>query len=77
MSMFAGHAANIDERFEMPERLIYPDAEARALLGGIGRTTQHELVVNGDLEKVKIGRRAFITAASIDAYLAKIRGVSA
>lgn len=61
----------------MAKRLIYPNDEVMELLGGIGRTTLHELVVSGDLEKVKVGRRAFITAESIDAYLDRIRGGAA
>lgn len=50
-------------------RNLYPIAEAAERLGGIGRTTIYELVKGGDLVKVNIGRRGFITAGSLDAYI--------
>lgn len=56
-----------------PRRLV-PLPEAWAALGGIGHTTGYELVNQGKLTKVNIGRRAFITADSIDAYVAELTG---
>jgi len=50
-------------------RLLISIEEARQTLGGIGRTTTYELVKRGDLVKVKIGRRGFITARSLDRYV--------
>jgi hypothetical protein len=38
----------------------------------IGRTVLYELIDAGELQRVKIKHRTFITQASIDAYLAKI-----
>lgn len=51
-------------------RSLYPFDEARQdRLGGIGRTTIYRLINEGKLTKVNIGRRAFITADSIDSYI--------
>ena len=55
------------------DRLIYPGTEARHLLGGIGTTTFHALINAGHLERVHIGRRAFITAESLHAYVDRLR----
>lgn len=43
--------------------------EARAELGGVGRTTIYRLIAAGRLAKVNVGSRAFVTGASIDAYV--------
>lgn len=48
--------------------------EARTALGGISRTTVYKLVQNGELTKVSIGRRGFITVDSIEAYVDRLRG---
>lgn len=41
-------------------------------LGGISRTTVYELIGSGELTRVNIGRRCFITADSIAAYLSRL-----
>ena len=41
-------------------------------LGGIGITTVYKLVAEGELTKVNIGRRAFITRKSIEAYVDRL-----
>lgn len=46
--------------------------EARHLLGGIGRTTIYELVKQGEIVKVNLGRRAFITSESLEAYVDRL-----
>jgi hypothetical protein len=56
------------------KRLLLPYDEARAALGGIGRTTLWELITSGQLVKVNIGRRGFITAESIAAYVNSLSG---
>lgn len=53
-------------------RLLVPTPEARAILGGIGHTTLYELFKSGDLTKVNIGRRAFVTAKSLEAYVNRL-----
>jgi hypothetical protein len=47
-------------------------AEAMHLLGGISRTTLHELIVAGKLTRASIGRRSFVTRQSLDAYVDSI-----
>ncbi len=47
-------------------------AEAVHLLGGISRTTLHELIVAGKLTRAQIGRRSFVTRQSLDAYVDSI-----
>lgn len=54
------------------ERLLIPYHEALALLGGIGRTKFHEVIDNGEIVRVKIGRRGFITAKSLAAYVERL-----
>ncbi|MBN7304335.1 helix-turn-helix domain-containing protein [Mycobacteroides abscessus subsp. bolletii] len=49
-----------------------PIDEALSQLGGIGRTTLYELAKRGDLTKVHIGRRGFITTASLMAYVERL-----
>lgn len=49
--------------------LLVSIPEARAKLGGISNTMVYELVKRGLLRKVNIGRRGFITADSIAAYV--------
>ena len=51
--------------------------EARAILGGIGRTTVYELISRGDIVKVNIGRRGFITSESLAAYMDRLSAASA
>ena len=43
-----------------------------AQLGGIGRTKIYDLIDHGELVKVNIGRRAFVTAKSIAAYVDRL-----
>lgn len=45
------------------------------LLGGVSNSTVYNLIERGDLTRVKIGARAFIPMASIEAYLARITEV--
>ena len=44
-------------------------SETRAALRGISRTLLYSLIESGDLHRVKLGSRAFITADSVNAYL--------
>lgn len=46
--------------------------EAQATLGGIGLTMLYKLIDIGSITRVKIGRRAFITQASVDAFVASL-----
>lgn len=55
--------------------LSIPDAQHQ--LGDIGRTLLYELIDGGHLTRVKIGARAFITGASVDAYVANLTSAAA
>lgn len=48
-----------------------PGAQAR--LGGISRSMVYELLAQGELEGVKLGRRRMITVASMVAYIDRLR----
>jgi hypothetical protein len=47
-----------------------PDAQNQ--LGGISRTTLYELINAGELVRVNVGRRSFVTSESIAAYVNKL-----
>jgi predicted DNA-binding transcriptional regulator AlpA len=53
-------------------RLLVPIPNTCEVLGGISRTTVYELVNNRELVKVNIGRRGFITAESLAAYVDRL-----
>lgn len=50
-------------------RQLIPIEDAQDVLGGIARSTLYSLVNRGHITKVNIGRRGFITADSINAYI--------
>lgn len=50
-------------------RLLVPYDESRHRLGDIGRTKFYELIEQKELTRVSIGRRGFITAESLEAYV--------
>ena len=43
--------------------------QAQAALGGIGLSLLYKLIDTGSVHRVKIGRRAFVTQASVDAFV--------
>jgi excisionase family DNA binding protein len=51
-----------------PERMLYPLNEIQQKLS-ISRSTVYQLVGDGQLPSVKIGRRRFVTAAALNAYI--------
>jgi hypothetical protein len=53
-------------------RLLVPYEDVKNMLGGIGKTTLHGLIGAGELQRVKIGRRAFITSQSLVAYVERL-----
>lgn len=53
-------------------QLLIPVPTACARLGGVSRTTIYELVKQRELVKVNIGRRGFITAESLEAYVDRL-----
>lgn len=54
-------------------RLLYPEGEAREMLGGIGRTKLWELVTAGELTPVRIGRRTFYELTDLERYIESLR----
>lgn len=54
------------------ESSLFSVTDAQAYLGGISRTMLYALLEQGQIKRVNIGRRAFITRASMDDYVAAI-----
>ena len=54
----------------MKTRELYSIEEARSLLGGISRMTIYQLLNEGELESLLIGRRRFIPAGAIATFIA-------
>ena len=54
------------------DRLLIPITDTCSKLGGVSRTTVYDLVNQGHLVKVNIGRRGFITAESLAAYVDRL-----
>jgi len=52
--------------------LLIPIEAARNRLGGISRTMVYELINRGEIIKVNIGKRGFITSESIAAYVDRL-----
>jgi predicted DNA-binding transcriptional regulator AlpA len=55
-----------------PEARLVSMKDAGRMLG-IGRSQVDQLAAHREIEKVKIGRRALVTVASIDAYVQRLR----
>lgn len=53
-----------------------PNQGARERLGGISRTTIYELIKRGELVHVSIGRRGFVTAESLNAFVERLTAAS-
>jgi excisionase family DNA binding protein len=53
----------------VPRRRLLTIDEARRELGGISRTTFYALTNNGQLTTLKIGRRTFVAASELDAFI--------
>jgi hypothetical protein len=51
---------------------LVTQGEALALLGGIGRTKLWDLVNHGEIVRVNVGRRSFITVKSVAAYVDRV-----
>lgn len=54
------------------DRWLLSLPQAQAALGGIGLTLLYKLIEDDSIKRVKIGRRAFITQASVDAFVASL-----
>lgn len=54
------------------ERILYPVNEAFERLG-VGRSKLYELIADGEIATVKIGRRTLIADADLRAYAERLR----
>ena len=54
------------------DQLLVPVTRTCTKLGGVSRTMVYDLVKRGELVKVNIGRRGFITAKSLQAYVDRL-----
>src|SRR5215217_5543628 len=57
---------------ELVNRLVSIQEAREQYLGGLGRTTVYELIKRGELVQVHVGRRSFITAKSLEAYVNRL-----
>lgn len=62
-----------------PRTCLVPIDEVAAVIvpspsGRLSRATIYRLIRRGELTKVNIGRRGFVTSNSIDAYIERITG---
>lgn len=58
------------------QKLLDSIDDAQTRLGQLGRTKLYELIKDGELTTVKIGRRSFITRRSIEAYVDRLAEAS-
>jgi excisionase family DNA binding protein len=54
----------------MDSRELYSIEDARFVMGGVSRATIYDLLNSGELPSVVIGRRRFVPAAAIAAFIA-------
>lgn len=67
----------MSQQHELSLRKLISVYDARLLLGGIGRTKLYELIGNGDLQTVKLGRRTLFFEAEVVAFSESLpRGAS-
>ena len=57
---------------ELANRLVSIQEAREKWLGGVGRTTVYELIKRGELTQVHVGRRSFLTAKSLAAYVDRL-----
>ena len=55
-----------------PKALIAIGKVSQPEIGGISRRQVYKLIDAGELQRVKIGARAFLVRESIDAYIARL-----
>lgn len=56
------------------ERLLYPLPEVRKMLGDLSHSGLYKLFGSGAIRVTKIGRRSYVTAEEIRAYVDRISG---
>jgi hypothetical protein len=60
------------EEASVEARLIVPIPEVMHSAGGISRSKLYQLIRDDELQLVKIGRRSFITQASLQAFVDRL-----
>jgi len=60
---------NIERRVAPIERLLYSLDQASEALGGLGRTSIFELIKQGQLKVVRIGRRTFVSQQALAEFV--------
>ncbi|WP_280467393.1 helix-turn-helix domain-containing protein [Nocardia cyriacigeorgica] len=58
------------------DRLVDKE-KAKAYLGGISTVTLYELINAGEIQRINIGRRAFISYRSIQDYIQRLKDAQA
>lgn len=53
------------------EQLLLTISDAQRIMP-IGRTKMYELINTGEVQRVKIGRKPFLTAKSVHAYIERL-----
>jgi hypothetical protein len=54
------------------ERILVPVPEAMHVLGGLGRSKFYKLVKAGDLTLIHVGRRSFVPAECLRAFVDRL-----
>lgn len=54
------------------EKILFSEAEGREALGGLGRSKFYELIRDGEIQIVKIGRRTFVARDELERYVASL-----
>ena len=62
----------MDRRERHPGLSVLLTVEEAAQLLRLGRTTTFELVMRGDIQSVKIGRRRLVVREGLDRYVAEL-----
>jgi len=63
---------SVDHRVHHLGRSVLLTVEEAAELLRLGRTTTFELVMRGDIQSVKIGRRRLVVREGLDRYVAEL-----
>lgn len=69
----ANSPARPDAAFNADAHTICVRVDCATRMLGIGKTKLYELIAEGELETIRIGRRTLILQASIDALIQRLR----
>lgn len=71
--MFGKDAGSMPEPGKIPQRLIYDLGDVATLLGGVTQRYVEQLVAEGVLPSVKLGRRRMVEHDALLAFVAELR----